>query len=90
MTESKKRRGPQRWWSPQLSVPIPAGAREVTQRKQPRSGLRRTRPAFSRQLALSWGFPGGSVVKEPACQCRGQKRLGFDPWVRKIFWRGTW
>ena len=27
------------------------------------------------------GFPGGSVVKNPTCQCR---RHGFDPWVRKI------
>ena len=28
-----------------------------------------------------FSFPGGSVVKESACQCR---RRGFDPWVRKI------
>ena len=27
------------------------------------------------------------VVKEPSCQCR---RCGFDPWVRKIPWRGKW
>ena len=32
------------------------------------------------------GFPGGSAGKEPTCQCRRQKRLGFDPWVRKIPW----
>ena len=25
--------------------------------------------------------------KEPVCQCRRCKRLGFDPWVGKIFWR---
>ena len=25
--------------------------------------------------------------KESACQC---KRHGFDPWVRKISWRGNW
>ena len=25
--------------------------------------------------------------KEHACQCRRQKRYGFDPWVRKIPWR---
>ena len=29
------------------------------------------------------GFPGGSVIKEPTCQC---KRCGFDPWVVKIPW----
>ena len=28
-----------------------------------------------------WGFPGGSVVKESTCQCRGHR---FDPWSRKI------
>ena len=25
--------------------------------------------------------------KEPTCQCR---RLGFNPWVRKILWRRKW
>ena len=35
-----------------------------------------------------WGFPGDSVVKNPACQCRRYKRCGFDPWVGKIPWRG--
>ena len=33
------------------------------------------------------GFPGGSVVKESACQCRRHRRYQFDPWVRKIPWR---
>ena len=27
------------------------------------------------------------VVKKPTCQCRRDKRLGFDPWVGKIPWR---
>ena len=36
------------------------------------------------------GFPGGSVGKESACQCRRGKRCGFDPWVRKIPSRGKW
>jgi len=26
------------------------------------------------------GFPGGSVVQESACQCRGHRRLRFSPW----------
>ena len=30
------------------------------------------------------GFPGGAGGKEPVCQCRRHKRLGFDPWVGKI------
>ena len=33
------------------------------------------------------GFPGGTSGKEPACQCRRQKRPAFDPWVGKIPWR---
>ena len=36
---------------------------------------------------MNMGFPGGSGGKELACQCR---RLGFDPWVRKIPWRKKW
>ena len=35
-------------------------------------------------------FQSGPSGKEPACLCRRQKRLGFDPWVRKIPWRRTW
>ena len=34
------------------------------------------------------GFPGGASGKEPDCQCRRHKRLGFDPWVGKIPWGG--
>ena len=34
-------------------------------------------------LGLRWWLSG----KESACQC---KRPGFDPWVRKIFWRRKW
>ena len=33
---------------------------------------------------------GGASDKEPACQCRGYKRPGFNPWVRKIPWRRIW
>ena len=28
------------------------------------------------------GFLGGASGKEPSCQCKRCKRLGFDPWVR--------
>ena len=34
----------------------------------------------------SWWLSG----KESTCQCRKRKRLGFDPWVRKIPWRRKW
>ena len=33
------------------------------------------------------GFPGGASDKESACQC---KRLGFNPWVRKIPGKRKW
>ena len=36
------------------------------------------------------GFLGGSSGKEPTCQCRRHKRLGFDPQVGKIPWRREW
>ena len=29
----------------------------------------------------SMGFPGGTSGKEPACQHRKPKRLGFNPWM---------
>ena len=37
-----------------------------------------------RQVLLS--FPAGASDKE----CRRHKRLGFDPWVRKMPWRRAW
>ena len=36
------------------------------------------------------GFPCGASGKEPACQQKKHKILGFDPWVRKIPWRRLW
>ena len=36
------------------------------------------------------GFLGGTRGKDPVCQCRRCKRLGFDPWVGKIPWRRAW
>ena len=36
---------------------------------------------------MIWGFPGAASGKEPAFQCRGFKRLGFDPWDGKIPWK---
>ena len=40
--------------------------------------------------AFRKGFPGGASGKEHACQCRRQKRRGFDPWVGKVPWRRAW
>ena len=37
----------------------------------------------------SMGFQGGASGKEPACQCRRLKRLGFDPWVGATLEEGT-
>ena len=41
-------------------------------------------------LSYFLGFPGGANVKEPACQCRRQKRHRFNRWVRKVPWRRAW
>ena len=38
-----------------------------------------------RYVYITEGFPGGSVVKESACQ-----ETWFDPWVGKIPWRREW
>ena len=38
----------------------------------------------------SWGFPGVTSGKEPACLCRRRERHGFNPWVEKIPQRRTW
>ena len=38
------------------------------------------------QVAKVQGFPGSSDGKECICKCR---RLGFDPWVRKIAGKGN-
>ena len=32
-------------------------------------------------------MPGGTGGKEATCQCKGHKRHGLDPCVRKIPWR---
>ena len=42
---------------------------------------------FFINLLCKGGFPGGSVVKESACQSRSGRRCGFYPWVGKIPWR---
>ena len=42
------------------------------------------------QLYIYMDLPGGVKGKEPDCQCRSHRRHGFDPWVRKIPWRGAW
>ena len=39
------------------------------------------------QIVLDWGFPCGSVVKNPPANCR---RPAFNPWVGKIPWRRKW
>ena len=33
---------------------------------------------------------GGTSGKGPTCQCRRQKRCGFNPWVRESPWRWAW
>ena len=52
-------------------------------------------PTASHKTALlptdaPWGLPDASVGKEPACQRRGHRRLGFDSRVGKVPWRRAW
>ena len=41
-------------------------------------------------LLTTLSFPGSANGKEPACQCRRDKRGGFNPWVGQISWRRAW
>ena len=41
-------------------------------------------------ISRALGFPGGTSGKEPFCQCRRYKRLGFNPWIGKIPWKRAW
>ena len=41
-------------------------------------------------MCVFMSFPGGTSRKESACQFRRCKRCRFDPWNRKIPWRGKW
>ena len=51
--------------------------------------------SYEKQISCLWqsvsphgcSSSGSSVVKNPPAKC---KRLGFDPWVRKIPWRRKW
>ena len=36
------------------------------------------------------GLPRWHTGKESACQCGRHRRLGFDPWVRKMLWSWKW
>ena len=40
-----------------------------------------------RRWVYTQGLPWWLGGKEPSCQCR---RLGFDPWIKKIPWRRKW
>ena len=37
-----------------------------------------------------YGFPGGTVNKESACQCKRGKTCGFSLWVGMIPWKRKW
>ena len=41
-------------------------------------------------VCINSGFPAGTSGKEPTCQCKRHKRLGFDPWVGKILCKRAW
>ena len=41
-------------------------------------------------FVMRWASQVDAKDKETACQCRRQKRPGFNRWVRKIVWRRKW
>ena len=41
-------------------------------------------------VVISTRLPRWLSGEESACQSRKHRRLGFDPWVRKIPWRRKW
>ena len=46
---------------------------------------------FGKYYICGWGgFPDSTSGKEPACQLRRHRKLGFDPWIRKIPLRKAW
>ena len=49
-----------------------------------------TSPLIQWLIPIILSFPSGASGKEPVYQCRKHKRHRFDPWVRKIPWRGPW
>ena len=68
------------WWENMIAA--------LFQRRSPVSWLIRTVSFFYLSSSLHpKGFPGGSVVKNPACQCR---RCEIHSWVGKIPWRRKW
>ena len=42
------------------------------------------------EFKIYMGFPGGTIGKESAHQCRRCHRLWLDPWVRNIPWCRKW
>ena len=57
--------------------------------KTPRVNVCQSQRSVNENI-VDLGFPSGTSGKEPVCQCRRQKRCGFDPWVRKMPWRRAW
>ena len=49
------------------------------------TGLQRVGHDWATELnCYPLGLLDGASGKESPCQCRGPKRLGFDPWIRKV------
>ena len=41
-------------------------------------------------MYLLWGFPSGTVIKNPPGNADRRKRCRFNPWVGNIPWRRKW
>ena len=61
-----------------------SGGREDMIQKRRKGELKSKRDR--EYFGLSWCLRG----KEPTCQCRRQRRIMLNPWVRKFPWRRKW
>ena len=53
-------------------------------------GFRSWCVTMSYVIIVTGGFPGRASDTEPTSQSRRHRKLGFNPWVRKIPWRRAW
>ena len=72
------------WASINTDLPYPPKSDFIAELCRP---LPLTQTASVCAVMKTRDFPGGSMVKKSACQCR---RCKFDHWIGKIPWRRKW
>jgi len=62
----------------------------LLQKKKSNREIRNDSCLSLKEMVRNKQLPDGASGKEPACQCKRQKKLGSDAWVGKILWRKAW